>query len=117
MASGCGVIGYATVRWANPERRRAVLQVKAERLHKVATALFRAGGTPDDITKDVVDILINSNLAGHDSHGVQLIPNYMRMVKEGRVTADARPTIVEETASTALVSGHWGWGQLTAAFG
>ena len=94
-----------------------MLQVKAERLHRVATALFEAAGTPGDITKDVVDILIASNLAGHDSHGIQLIPSYMRFVKEGRVRPDARPTVLEETASTALVSGHWGWGQLTAAFG
>ena len=94
-----------------------MLTIPAERLHKVSTALFKAAGTPDDITKDVVDILIESNLAGHDSHGVQLIPNYMRQAKAGNVKADARPTIVEETPTTALVSGHWGWGQLTAAFG
>jgi uncharacterized oxidoreductase len=94
-----------------------VLQIKAERLHKVASALFQAAGTPEDITKDVVDILIESNLAGHDSHGVQLIPGYMRMVKEGRVKPDARPEIVEETPTTALVAGRWGWGQLTGAFG
>lgn len=94
-----------------------MLSIPAERLHAVASALFKAAGTPDDITKDVVDILIESNLAGHDSHGVQLIPNYMRLVKEGRVKPDARPEIVEETPTTALVAGRWGWGQLTGAFG
>lgn len=94
-----------------------MLQVPAQRLHAVATALFEAGGTPPDIAKDVVDILIESNLAGHDSHGVQLIPGYMRLVQQGAVHPAARPTILEETATTALVSGHWGWGQLTAAFG
>ncbi|HEY3111135.1 MAG TPA: Ldh family oxidoreductase [Chloroflexota bacterium] len=92
-------------------------QVPAERLRKVATALFRAVGTPDDVTGTVVDILIESNLAGHDSHGVQLIPGYMKGAQEGRTVASARPTIVEETATTALVSGHWGWGQMTAAYG
>lgn len=94
-----------------------MLSLSADRLHAVASALFRANGTPDDITREVVDILIESNLAGHDSHGVQLIPNYMQAAKDGRVIADARPSIVEETETTALVSGHWGWGQQTAAYG
>src|SRR5438552_7116636 len=94
-----------------------MMYVQAQRLHKVALALFKAAGTPDDIATSVVDILIESNLAGHDSHGVQLIPNYMSGVKNGTIVADARPSIVEETATTALVSGHWGWGQQTAAYG
>jgi LDH2 family malate/lactate/ureidoglycolate dehydrogenase len=94
-----------------------MMNVQAQRLHKVALALFKAAGTPDDVAQAVVDILIESNLAGHDSHGVQLIPNYMNGVKTGTIVADARPSIVEETATTALVSGHWGWGQQTAAYG
>src|SRR5919201_1514007 len=47
-----------------------MMQVPAPRLHKIATALFTAVGTPEDVT-----------------------------------------------ATTALVSGHWGWGQMTAAYG
>src|SRR4051812_19111706 len=94
-----------------------MLHVPSDRLHRVATALFKAVGTPDDVTTTVVDILIESNLAGHDSHGVQLIPGYVAGAREGKIVPDARPTIVEETATTALVSGHWGWGQQTAAYG
>src|SRR2546425_12096765 len=41
----------------------------------------------------------------------------MTSAREGRTVATARPSIVEETATTALVSGHWGWGQMTAAYG
>jgi LDH2 family malate/lactate/ureidoglycolate dehydrogenase len=93
-----------------------MLTLDAARLHRVASAIFTAAGTPDDITTEVVDNLIRSNLSGHDSHGVQLIPNYMRTVKEGGTKPDARPSIIQETPATALVSGHWGWGQLTAAF-
>ncbi|MEZ4662376.1 MAG: hypothetical protein R2911_32905 [Caldilineaceae bacterium] len=32
--------------------------------------LFTAAGTPAPIADDVSAILINANLAGHDSHGV-----------------------------------------------
>ena len=94
-----------------------MLSIEASKLHAVASALFMAVGTPEDITSEVVDILIESNLTGHDSHGVQLIPGYMKLAQKGAVVATARPRIVEETATTALVSGNWGWGQYTAAYG
>jgi LDH2 family malate/lactate/ureidoglycolate dehydrogenase len=94
-----------------------MLTIKAERLRAVASAIFRRLGTPDDVADETVEILIASNLAGHDSHGVQLIPNYARLVEGGRVVPAARPEIVEESATTALVAGRWGWGQYTAAWG
>ena len=94
-----------------------MLTITSERLRAVATAIFTGLGTPRDIADDTVEILIASNLAGHDSHGVQLIPNYARLVEEGRVAPAARPEILEESATTALVAGRWGWGQHTAAWG
>ncbi|HEY3082335.1 MAG TPA: Ldh family oxidoreductase [Chloroflexota bacterium] len=94
-----------------------MLTIDSQRLRAVATAIFRGLGTPDDVTDETVEILIASNLAGHDSHGVQLIPNYARQVEQGRVVPSARPEIVEESATTALVAGRWGWGQYTAAWG
>jgi LDH2 family malate/lactate/ureidoglycolate dehydrogenase len=94
-----------------------MLTIGSERLRAVATAIFTALGTPKDVTEETVEILIASNLAGHDSHGVQLIPNYARLVEQGRVVPTARPEIVDESATTALVAGRWGWGQYTAAWG
>ncbi|HEV8636063.1 MAG TPA: Ldh family oxidoreductase [Chloroflexota bacterium] len=93
------------------------MTITSERLRAVATAIFTGLGTPRDIADDTVEILIASNLAGHDSHGVQLIPNYARLVEEGRVAPAARPEILEQSATTALVAGRWGWGQHTAAWG
>jgi uncharacterized oxidoreductase len=93
-----------------------VLTIPVERLRGVSLALFRAVGTPDDTAQEVTDIIVGSNLAGHDSHGVQLIPNYLGRSLDRHVP-DARPEIVEESETTALVAGRWGWGQATAAFG
>lgn len=93
-----------------------MLMIPASRLRSVALAIFRAVGTPEDVATETVDILIESNLAGHDSHGVQLIPSYVRFAKEGHVLAEARAEVVQETPTTALVAGRWGWGQHTAAY-
>ena len=42
---------------------------QASHLHSIARRLFVAAGTPLHIAQDVAQILVNANLAGHDSHG------------------------------------------------
>lgn len=91
-------------------------RVSAERLLAVAVTLLRAGGTPDDISEIVAQVVVGADLAGYESHGIQLIPRYMQAVNGGKLIPDARPSIVEETATTALVSGNWGHGHHTAWF-
>ncbi|MAG37243.1 MAG: dehydrogenase [Dehalococcoidia bacterium] len=79
--------------------------------------IFAAAGTPADLATLVAEHLVDANLTGHDSHGVLRIPPYIQQVQAETVVADARPSILEERAATALVSGNWGWGQVTANFG
>jgi LDH2 family malate/lactate/ureidoglycolate dehydrogenase len=62
----------------------------------------------------VAGILVNANLAGHDSHGVLRIPEYLRLVERGTVRVDAEPTVLEETASTLLLDGNDNFGHYTA---
>ena len=64
----------------------------------------------------LADVLVGSHLAGHDSHGIQHLPRYIKEVEAGEIVPSANPEIIEETASTALVTGSWGWGHLTADF-
>lgn len=94
-----------------------VLTLTAERLRGVAEAIFRAAGAPEDIAARVAEALVEANLTGHDSHGVQHIANYVRSVREGLIVPDARPEVLEETPTTALVAGRWGFGHVAAAFG
>jgi len=53
-------------------------------------------------------------LAGHDSHGVIRISQYLRLMKEGKMKPGAGVEVVRETGSTALVNGNWGFGQVVA---
>jgi len=76
--------------------------------------VFIAVGTPEEGAERVAASLVGANLVGHDSHGVIRIPQYVRMVREGRVDPEATPTFIRETPCTALVSGNWGWGQVAA---
>jgi len=78
---------------------------------EVCERVFRAWGTPDDIAACVTNSLIESNLAGVDSHGVVRIGNYYNFVKPGWWLPAARPQLAREGPCTAIVDGNWGFGQ------
>ncbi|MCL4498962.1 MAG: Ldh family oxidoreductase [Chloroflexi bacterium] len=88
----------------------------AGRLTEVSQKIFEAVGCPPDIAHRVTAALVDANLVGHDSHGVIRIPTYVTAVREGHVIPNARPTVIRETAVTALVDGQWAFGQLSAHF-
>lgn len=85
-------------------------------LHRVTAAIFRATGAPDDIAAQVADILIDNHMAGHDSHGILRIPEYVQSVRAGEIVPTARPYVIEESPTSALISGNWAFGQVTGQF-
>ncbi len=87
-----------------------------EALHRVTAAIFRATGAPDDLAAQVADVLVDNHLAGHDSHGILRIPEYVQSVRAGEIVPAARPRVLEESATSALVSGNWAFGQVTGVF-
>lgn len=87
---------------------------EARYLHSLAQRLFTAAGTPPHIAEAVTEILVNANLAGHDSHGVLRIPAYLQMIEQGQIDPAAEPAIVKETSGTLLIDGQKGFGHYTA---
>ena len=94
-----------------------MLTIKAERLRTVTSRVFEAAGTPSDLATDMANILVESNLVGHDSHGIIRIPVYVTAIKEGKLVPTARPEIISETPGSALVDGKYAFGHIAAAFG
>jgi LDH2 family malate/lactate/ureidoglycolate dehydrogenase len=88
----------------------------ADELRATATAIFRAAGADPEPTSILVNHLIDANLAGHDSHGVQHIPGYVEMIEKGIIQPNARPTVIRETPVSALVDGQWTFGQVSVRF-
>ncbi len=76
--------------------------------------IFQAAGTPK-MTADLVgQSLVSSNLAGHDSHGVIRIMQYLRQIDEDEIRPQATPEIERETPVMTLFNGHRCFGQLAA---
>jgi LDH2 family malate/lactate/ureidoglycolate dehydrogenase len=85
-----------------------------EQLSRLVDAAFqKLGATPDD-AGIVARHMVGANLAGHDSHGVILLPTYVERVGKGDIVLDAPFEIVDDTATTARIDGHWGLGQVVS---
>ena len=91
--------------------------LQASHLHSITRRVFVAAGTPRHIADDVAEILVNANLAGHDSHGVLRIPAYLRSIEGGRIDPEAEPNVLKETANTLSLDGKHGFGHYTARQG
>ena len=78
---------------------------QASHLHSIVRRLFVAAGTPLHIAQDVAQILVNANLAGHDSHGVLRIPGYLQGIESGGLNPTSEPVIIKETDTTLIVDG------------
>ncbi len=91
-------------------------ELPTEKLRDYAVRLFAAAGTPADIANHLVGSLILADQSGHPSHGTIRVPRYLEYIDTGRVVPDARPEIIKSSPTSALIDGHLGFGQFTAAF-
>ncbi|HIE50778.1 MAG TPA: Ldh family oxidoreductase [Armatimonadetes bacterium] len=86
----------------------------ASELQAFVTDLFRAAGVPEEEARIVADALVTANLVGQDSHGVIRIPQYLQLLRRGQIRPGAPLEVVREAETTAVLDGHWGFGQVQA---
>jgi uncharacterized oxidoreductase len=75
----------------------------------VADILSRAG-SPAENAKDVADHLVEANLLGHDSHGVQLVRRYVEHIKSGLCEPNNAATCVNDAGAILQFDGNRGFG-------
>jgi LDH2 family malate/lactate/ureidoglycolate dehydrogenase len=84
--------------------------VSADRLIDIAKALLIAAGASEEEAAVVARYNIGANLVGHDSHGIILIPTYIDRIKAGHIVPKAPRVITQETPTTTVIDGNWGFG-------
>lgn len=84
-------------------------------MEALARAVFSAAGAAPAEAEQMAGSLVAASLAGCDSHGVMRIPEYVELIRQGVIRPGAEMEVVHETASLAVIDGHWGFGQVTAA--
>ncbi len=85
-------------------------------LRRATAAVFSAAGVDDDIAQAVADLLVNANLAGHDSHGIQMAGYYLDCVKTGGLDPGQRGRVVSDNGSVLAIDGGRGFGAVIGAF-
>ena len=86
--------------------------VSADELRTLTRDVFASAGARTEDAAVVADSLVGANLAGHDSHGVLRIPEYVRWMEQKLVNLDAELQVVLENDGFVLVDGQWGFGQV-----
>ncbi|MBI4234379.1 MAG: Ldh family oxidoreductase [Chloroflexi bacterium] len=88
--------------------------VTGDLLHKLAEHLLLAAGASPEESRTVADHMVGANLAGHDSHGIILLPTYLRRIKVGHIRPRLPFKLVRESPATAVIDGQWGFGQVVS---
>ncbi len=90
--------------------------IAAPRLVELVTAIMHAAGCNPMEAATIARRLVDSNLVGHDSHGVLRVGKYLEWMREGWLKANQTPTIVFDNDAIAIVDGNRGFGQVVGEF-
>jgi hydroxycarboxylate dehydrogenase B len=83
-------------------------------LTELCSTIFQRAGVTEAEAKVVAESLVDSNLCGHDSHGVIRVPQYIQNLREGKLQANVPLTMIHETPAALAMDGNWGLGQVQA---
>ncbi len=73
--------------------------------------LFRAAGSSEHEARLTAEHLVGANLAGHDSHGVGMVPRYVSSLLNDELQLNQRVTIAHDAGTLVTVDGRRGIGQ------
>jgi uncharacterized oxidoreductase len=87
----------------------------AHALNAVAQLISRRMGSEDAEATEVADHLVRANLGGHDSHGVGMLPTYVRLLREGLLVPNQTADTVLDAGALLVIDARRGYGQRMAA--
>jgi hydroxycarboxylate dehydrogenase B len=76
--------------------------------------IFARAGCGSDEANRVAASLVDSNLTGHDSHGVIRVPRYVDWMRSGDLVPNQTIERVVDTPVIGVVDGRFGFGQIMA---
>lgn len=89
-------------------------RISADKLHAYVRQIFASAGSMAREAELVADHLVAANLAGHDSHGVGMIPRYIAALGEQALQLNAHAQVVRDFGAVLTIDGGRGLGQVVA---
>ncbi len=91
--------------------------ISTDKLTCAVESILLAAGASSANARRVAEALVLSDLSGIATHGVHHLPGYIQAIRHGEVLPAAKPSIVSESDTSALVTGNWTFGFVAAKFG
>lgn len=89
--------------------------LSSQALKAVTHLIARRMGSDDKEAEQVADHLVRANLAGHDSHGVGMLPTYVRLLKDGLLVPNQTAATILDAGALLVIDARRGYGQRMAA--
>jgi LDH2 family malate/lactate/ureidoglycolate dehydrogenase len=90
------------------------MKVPAERVRDQILSIFAAWGMDPGLARTAADVMVETDLAGVDSHGVSMLMDYDESRRKGRLNLEARPKVIRDGPVTALIDADAGLGHPAA---
>jgi uncharacterized oxidoreductase len=90
-------------------------KLPARALRAVTHLIARRMGSEETEADQVADHLVRANLSGHDSHGVGMLPAYVRLLHQGLLVPNQAAQTVLDTGALLVIDARRGYGQRMAA--
>ncbi len=84
-------------------------------LKSVTHLIARRMGSEESEAEQVADHLVRANLAGHDSHGVGMLPTYVRLLHDKLLVPNQTAETVLDAGALLVIDARRGYGQRMAA--
>jgi LDH2 family malate/lactate/ureidoglycolate dehydrogenase len=85
----------------NPNRETNWQRFEARALQGFAEDLLARAGMRAEQAQQVAQTLVEADLMGHTTHGLQLLAAYLRDIEDGRMTVDGEPAVVQDPPGAA----------------
>jgi hydroxycarboxylate dehydrogenase B len=89
--------------------------IPAHALKAVTHLVARRMGSDEAEAAQVADHLVRANLAGHDSHGVGMLPTYIRLLHAGLLVPNQTAETILDAGALLVIDARRGYGQRMAA--
>jgi len=80
---------------------------RAATLIKFVADLLARAGLPSDRAAVVAETLVEGDLLGRTTHGLQLLPLYLDAIAKGAIQTKGEPTIVSDRGAAITWDGNW----------
>jgi uncharacterized oxidoreductase len=89
-----------------------IMLIEHTSLARTASAILEGAGAPRAHADAVAHHLVEANLKGHDSHGVGMIPSYVKGMVDKQVDPNRHAKIIKDNNAIVSVDGGTGLGRI-----